>query len=167
MPNRTRRPTPQRPVAFTDVRSRLRAHGLRWTPQRRALVDVLQETDGHITGAELVERCRERDPETTPSTVYRTLEALEAIGLVRHSHGRDGRQEFHIAPSAEHGHAICERCGAVRELTADDVGGLAASLARGGFAVDLSHLTVGGFCARCAAGNRSPAPSAGSDQPRA
>jgi Fur family ferric uptake transcriptional regulator len=134
-----------------DVRARLRARGLRWTPQRRALIDVLRETDGHVTGAELVELCRERDAETTPSTVYRTLDVLEELGIVRHSHGRDGREEFHVAPASEHGHATCERCGAVLELDAADVAGLTTSLRRRGFNVDLSHLAVGGSCRACAA----------------
>ena len=133
-----------------EVRERLRARGLRWTPQRRALLDVLRETDGHVTGAELVELCRSRDPETTPSTVYRSLDVLEELGIVRHSHGRDGREEFHVAPASEHGHATCERCGAVLELQGDEVAGLSTSLARRGFSVDLSHLAVGGSCRDCA-----------------
>jgi Fur family transcriptional regulator, ferric uptake regulator len=134
-----------------DVRATLRARGLRWTPQRRALLDVLREKDGHVTGAELVELCRARDAETTPSTVYRTLDVLEELGIVRHSHGRDGREEFHVAPARQHGHATCEGCGTVIELDGDDVAGLAGSLARRGFSVDLSHLAVGGLCRDCEA----------------
>ena len=52
--------------AWSDVRDRLRARGLRWTPQRRLILDVLGATDGHVTGSEIVERCRAKDPETTP-----------------------------------------------------------------------------------------------------
>ena len=62
--------------AWTGLRERLHAGGLRWTPQRRVLVEVLSTSDGHVTGAELVERCRAVDPATTPSTVYRTLDVL-------------------------------------------------------------------------------------------
>jgi Fe2+ or Zn2+ uptake regulation protein len=51
-----------------------------------------------VTGSEIVDRCRERDPETTPSTVYRTLDVLEELGYVHHSHGVDGREEFHVLP---------------------------------------------------------------------
>ncbi|HEY2289651.1 MAG TPA: transcriptional repressor, partial [Thermoanaerobaculia bacterium] len=80
------------------VRDRLHAQGLRWTPQRRTLVDVLAGTSGHMTGAELVERCRAMDPATTPSTVYRTLDVLEDLGYVSHHHGIDGREEFHVLP---------------------------------------------------------------------
>jgi Fur family ferric uptake transcriptional regulator len=139
-------------AAVEDIRARLRAKGLRWTPQRRALLDVLRETDGHVTGAELVELCRARDPETTPSTVYRTLDVLEELGIVRHSHGRDGREEFHVGATSEHGHAICQLCGSTLELEGEDVTGLATSLSRRGFSVDLSHLSVGGLCSTCGAG---------------
>ena len=77
--------------AWAGVPDRLRARGLRWTPQRRILVEVLSRSDGHVTGAELVERCRAVDPGTIPSTVYRTLDVLEDLGVLRHSHGADGR----------------------------------------------------------------------------
>jgi Fur family ferric uptake transcriptional regulator len=137
-------------VAWDDVRERLHERGLRWTPQRRLLVEVLAETDGHITGAELVERCRSIDPETTPSTVYRTLDVLEDIGLIRHAHGLDGREEFHVRPVREHGHLHCSICGNSWEISADDVAGLTADFERTrGFAVDLGHLSVVGVCRDC------------------
>jgi Fur family ferric uptake transcriptional regulator len=98
------------PEQWADVPRRLRASGLRWTPQRRALLEVLAGIDGHVTGAELVERSRAIDPATTPSTVYRTLDVLEGLGLVSHSHGLEGRQEFHVRP-ARHGHLVCSVAG--------------------------------------------------------
>ena len=105
-PCETSRPSGET-VDWSTVRDRLHAHGLRWTPQRRTLIDVLATTDGHVTGAELIERCREVDPATTPSTVYRTLDVLEDLGLISHSHGVDGREEFHVLPMAIHGHLHC------------------------------------------------------------
>lgn len=141
-------------TAFDSVRDRLRARGLRWTTQRRTLVEVLSRTDGHVTGSELIERCRAVDPATIPSTVYRTLDVLEDLGLVRHGHGADGREEFHVLPEVEHGHLYCDRCGATREIEATDAASLVRALrARHGFRVDLSHVTIVGRCAACA---RSP-----------
>ncbi len=132
------------------IRERLHDRGLRWTAQRRTLIDVLAATDGHVTGSALVERCREVDPSTTPSTVYRTLDVLEELGLVRHGHGADGREEFHVLPYAEHGHLYCRSCGGTTELEAEDAAPFVASIrARHGFAVDLSHVTVVGRCAAC------------------
>lgn len=132
------------------MRDRLRARGLRWTPQRRTLIDVLSRADGHVTGAELIERCREIDPTTIPSTVYRTLDVLEELGLLRHSHGADGREEFHVQPLASHGHLHCTSCGTTWEVPADEAAGIVEAMRRSrGFAVDLSHLSIAGQCAGC------------------
>jgi Fur family ferric uptake transcriptional regulator len=135
-----------------DVRERLRARGLRWTPQRRTLIEVLSQADGHLTGADLVERCRAVDPETIPSTVYRTLDVLEELGLLRHSHGADGREEFHVLPNAVHGHLHCNGCASTWEIDAEEAAALVDALARRrDFAVDVSHLSIGGRCAECSA----------------
>ena len=137
---------------WTDVRRRLRARGLRWTPQRRVLLEVLDQLDGHVTGAELVESCRGVDPATTPSTVYRTLDVLEELGIVAHSHGLAGREEYHVRPAANHGHLRCTTCGRSWDLGPGEVSGLAERLReRRGFEVALDHLTVEGRCGSCAA----------------
>jgi Fur family ferric uptake transcriptional regulator len=145
-----RAPRAEDPVA--QARDALRARGMRWTPQRRALIEVLVGSRGHMTGIELIELARQRDPDTTPSTVYRTLGVLEELGLVRHSHGHDGREEFHVLPAREHAHLTCETCGGSWEIEATEANGIVGSLERTrGFTVDLSHLTIAGLCADCTA----------------
>jgi len=142
-----------RSAVWDAVRDRLRGEGLRWTPQRRALLAVLAETDGHVTGAELIERCRRRDPATIPSTVYRTLDVLEQLGIVRHGHGPDGREEYHVLPEEEHGHLYCAGCGGIWELCPDEAAGIVAALETNhGFSVDLSHVTIVGRCRDCRGG---------------
>jgi Fur family ferric uptake transcriptional regulator len=142
--------TMTRDSSLESIRERLRSRGLRWTPQRRVLVEVLTRTGGHVTGAELVERCREVDPATIPSTVYRTLDVLEDLGMIQHCHGPNGREEFHVLPEAEHGHLYCRVCRRSWDIEAEDAAGLVTALeARRGFAVDLSHVTVVGSCADC------------------
>jgi Fur family ferric uptake transcriptional regulator len=137
-------------ISWQAVRERLRERGQRWTPQRRVLVDVLASTRGHVTGSELVERCRAIDPATVPSTVYRTLDVLEELGLVSHSHGHDGREEFHVLPEEEHGHLQCTRCGRTWDLPLWEAEGFVADVeARHGFRVDVSHLSVAGRCPDC------------------
>jgi Fur family transcriptional regulator, ferric uptake regulator len=131
----------------------LRQRGLRWTPQRAVVVGVLAASDGHLTGAELVERCRAADPRTIPSTVYRTLDALEEMGLVQHGHGADGREEYHVRPDATHGHRYCAACGHHWDIEPESAAGqaIAGAFADEGFEVDLSHVTVVGRCASCLA----------------
>lgn len=144
---------PETPVAaagWDDVPARLRARGLRWTSQRRTLLSVLVATTGHVTGSELIDRCRELDPATTPSTVYRTLDVLEELGLVWHAHGVDGREEFHVRPAADHGHLHCTRCHRAWEIGPDEAAALVGGLERArGFRVDLSHVSIAGICAGC------------------
>lgn len=143
---------------WADVRRRLRARGLRWTPQRGALLDVLAGVDGHVTGAELVARARRIDPTATPSTIYRTLDVLEEIGLVSHSHGLEGRQEFHVNPGTDHGHLVCSGCGESSELAKDEIAGLVDGLRTGrGFEVAVEHLTIEGRCPECRAAGDAPA----------
>lgn len=135
---------------WLSVKERLRERGMRWTPQRRTLVDVLAASAGHVTGAELVERCRAVDPTTIPSTVYRTLDVLEELGLVRHGHGADGREEYHIDPAGEHGHLHCAECGRSWEITSDEADAVCSAFEQShGFEVDLSHVTVVGRCRSC------------------
>ena len=135
---------------WPDIRSDLRSRGLRWTPQRKLILEVLGSARGHVTGSEVVERCRAHDPDTTPSTVYRTLAVLEDLGYLHHSHGADGREEFHVLPAAEHAHLQCVGCGRSWEVDPEETAGLVADLeARRGFRVDVGHLTIAGRCAAC------------------
>jgi Fur family ferric uptake transcriptional regulator len=139
--------------SWDTARDQLRARGLRWTPQRRLLVNVLAKSRaGHVTAAELIARCRAADPQVIPSTVYRTLDVLEDIGLVRHGHGADGREEFHLQPLAEHGHLFCRSCGKSWEIDAAEAAPLVDRLKRKrGFIADLSHVSLSGTCTECAA----------------
>ena len=140
------------PDRWAEVPDLLRARGLRWTPQRRVLLDVLAGVEGHVTGAELVEGCRAVDPSTTPSTVYRTLDVLEDLGIVSHSHGPGGRQEFHVGPTADHAHLVCGTCGRRQELARQEVQPLADEvLLRHRFDIDIEHLTIEGRCRDCRA----------------
>ncbi len=141
------------PEPWASVGGQIRQRGLRWTPQRRQVIEVLARARGHLTGAEIVDRCRRLDPETVPSTVYRTLDVLEELGLVRHGHGADGQEEYHVQPTTEHGHLHCASCGRQWELDERDVAPLVADIERQRrFMIDLSHLTLVGLCPGCAAG---------------
>ncbi len=139
-------------ASWSAIRSDLHARGLRWTPQRHLIIDVLAATHGHATGSEIVERCRARDPETIPSTVYRTLEVLEELGYLYHSHGPDGRTEYHFLPESVHAHLRCGRCGRSWDIEPGEISELVTGLQRSrGFVVEVGHLTIVGRCAECMA----------------
>jgi Fur family ferric uptake transcriptional regulator len=82
--------------------------------------------------------------------VYRTLDVLEDLGIVRHGHGPGGREEYHVLPGEEHGHLHCEACGGCWEIDAHEARSITSSLeTERGFAVDLSHVTIVGRCRSC------------------
>jgi len=90
------------------------------------------------------------DPEVTASTVYRTIDTLESLGLIVHSHGTDGREEYHVVPDEEHAHLLCESCGTTWEVAPTELSTVVRDLDRSrGFAVSVSHLTISGVCGGC------------------
>jgi Fur family transcriptional regulator, ferric uptake regulator len=142
--------TSQPPSPWSGVHKQLRSRGLRWTPQRRSVIEVLAASSGHVTGAEVVQRCRERDADTTASTVYRTLDVLEELGYLCHSHGAGGREEYHVLPESVHAHLHCEGCGETWEIAPAEARQLVEALEGSrSFTVDLGHLTISGRCGAC------------------
>jgi len=137
-------------LAWSEVAALLREHRHRLTPQRRTVVAALAEFEGHVTTSKLIERCLARDPDFVPSTVYRTLDLLEELGVVTHIHDAEGREEYHPVPGAPHAHLICRGCGETREVSREELGDFVAHmLDEHGFAVDVGHLAVFGRCRGC------------------
>ena len=130
-------------------RDRLRASGHRLTAQREL---VLQAVDrlGHATPDQVLEQVRKSTSAVSLSTVYRTLDLLEGLGLVRHAHLQDRAPTYHSTTAPPHAHTVCRRCGVVRELSPGRTAELAEALReREGFEVDIAHLTVFGSCVDC------------------
>jgi Fur family transcriptional regulator, ferric uptake regulator len=127
----------------------LRAHGLRMTPQRRAIVTEIMSAQGHISPSAIARRARERVPGVNPSTVYRTLNLLEELGVLSHAHLEAG-PEYHRRSDAQHVHLTCSRCGAEDSLTLPEAQRLRNLVARHhGFRPDLTHFAISGLCAIC------------------
>lgn len=141
---------PPSSVAWDRIPGRVRARGLRWTPQRATLIAVLARAEGHVTVSQLIQECREIEPGTTPSTVYRTLDVLETLGVITHSHGRDGRQILHVRPATAHGHLICSTCGSEEDLPCAEASTFLQALQRDrDFVASVDHLSVTGLCRLC------------------
>jgi Fur family ferric uptake transcriptional regulator len=101
-------------------------------------------------------------PEIDLTTVYRTLEVLEQIGLLAHTHLGHGAPSYRLAGD-DHVHLVCHSCSSVVDLPADLTDALAAKLlAEQRFVLDRSHFTVFGTCAECAArSTRTPSTAGG------
>ena len=127
----------------------LAASGGRRTAARRAIVEVLLTTGSHITADEVTAKVQRRLPSVNVSTVYRTLEALEELGIIDHVHLGHGRAVYHLADE-DHQHLVCERCERVEELPNAKARAFTAMLDRDyGFALDRRHFAIVGLCRRC------------------
>ena len=129
----------------------LRASGYRVTPQRQLVLEAVGRLE-HATPDDIYAEVRQTARGVNPSTIYRTLELLEQLGLVKHSHIHHGAPVYHLAARARHAHLVCRQCEQVTEVDQEAVAPLVAELeARQGFLTDVAHLTVFGLCASCRA----------------
>jgi Fur family ferric uptake transcriptional regulator len=93
-----------------------------------------------------------RFPDVNISTVYRTLEVLEELGLLRHTHFHEGVAQYHLATEGEHQHLLCRQCGGETELDLEVLRPMGEALQRQyGFAADLAHTAIVGVCKKCQA----------------
>lgn len=127
----------------------LREKGLKLTPQRRMILDVIHESDAHLTGEEILGRVQSRVPGVNKSTIYRTLELLEKLGCVFKSELGD-RFVYHHAEEGHHHHIVCRECG----QTIDCDEGLFLPVEQAldekyGFRVDFKHVVMSGLCRDC------------------
>lgn len=103
----------------------------------------------HLSADHLVGAVRSSMPSVARSTIYRTLEHLEAVGMVARADVGPGPATYHLAADHHH-HAVCDSCGAVISLPPSVFDSLRRWLDKHhGFAAHPHHVTIGGRCATC------------------
>ncbi|MBM3681961.1 MAG: transcriptional repressor [Actinobacteria bacterium] len=129
---------------------RLRTAGFRITPQRQLVLEAVTHLQ-HATPEEILEEVKITASGVNLSTVYRTLEVLEQVGLVTHAHIGHGTPTYHVVDDAPHIHLVCSRCRKVESINGDAFAIYANSLeTENGFVVNISHLVLHGLCKKCA-----------------
>ena len=147
------------PVVSTgELREALRERGLRMTPQRQLILDAIASMRGHISVDQVHQYVVRQFPDVHITTVYRTLEVLEELGVVRHAHFHDGVALYQRTDEPPHQHLVCLACGADTELELEILEPLASELMRRyGFKADLAHTAIVGRCATCRAASEAHA----------
>ena len=140
-------------MGFTDKQLllALKQHGYKLTPQRRAVLKVLNSSQEHLTPADIYERVRQEHPGIGLVTIYRLLQILTELGLICEVHPDDNCRCYLLRRQPEHHHhLICSGCGAVIEFTDCDLSELGKRLSREtGFAIERHLLEFVGCCQRC------------------
>jgi Fur family transcriptional regulator, ferric uptake regulator len=132
----------------------LAARGVRLTPRRRALLEILEEANRHLDAAGLLAAAKQR-MRIDRATVYRTLDLLKKEGLVDELDLMHLRGEMHYyepRTGDEHFHLACFGCGRIEEISTPLFEQLKLSVGRQkGFAIQTARLEIGGYCSDCAA----------------
>ena len=132
-----------------ELAARLREQGYRLTPQRQLVLAAVEKL-GHATPDEVFAEVHAQSSAVNVSTIYRTLEVLEELGLVRHAHLSDRAPTYHSVTDHEHFHLVCRNCHKVVSVDPEVVAPLAERLEREqGFVIDIGHLAVFGRCTDC------------------
>jgi Fur family ferric uptake transcriptional regulator len=136
---------------MTDWEQRLADVGCRITAPRRAVIQVLMQTEVPLSPQEVFERGGAIHPKLGLVTVYRTLNLLAELNMVRRVHREDGCHGY-LPASPGHRHAlICLDCGRAVEFPGgDDLHVLIERVEAGtGYRVDDHLLQLFGLCPDC------------------
>ena len=137
-----------------QARQRLRAEGLRVTPQRLLVLRILEEAERRLNADDIYARAREHHPHLSLSTVYRTLSKLKRMGLVaqRYLTRAHKRAYYEATSKGEHYHFACLGCGRIIELKSPRLVRVSDELAEQ-VGLVFTHVCAcfEGYCAECAA----------------
>jgi Fur family ferric uptake transcriptional regulator len=124
----------------TDEFNNLRTHGYRLTPQRLAIIQILDETHGHLSAADIFLLANQRVPGLTEATVMALIAHIGSGRIVYESSSHD------------HHHLICRKCGKSAEISHTDLSALFKQFqTTTGYRIDASHVTFFGLCPSCLA----------------
>ncbi len=121
---------------------------MRLTNQRKMIMEQLQSVTSHPTADEIYGMVREKMPRISLGTVYRNLEVLSSLGLVRKLENAAGQKRFDGDMSPHH-HIRCDVCGKVGDIfDAPDISGIENALATD-FRITGYTLEFSGVCPEC------------------
>lgn len=135
-----------------DIAAFLRDNGFKATPQRLAVYNALARSRAHPTADMIFSALQPDFPTISLATVYKTLDVLVRIGLVKALN--TGEFSFRYdADTRDHAHVRCERCGSVTDVFSVDAGDLIKEAeAKSGCKIASKEIYFFGLCPQCARG---------------
>jgi len=143
-----------------EVRARLNEAGLRMTPQRRAIIEVLMDTRQHHPAVSVIHgEVKKRNPGLSLSTVYTTLNELRRLGLIQMLL-MDGRESRCETNPGGHIHLICEGCGKILDYAFPFCIDKDSMMRHNGFLGTGHRMEYYGYCSDCLQGQKALAQGA-------
>ncbi len=127
----------------------LKEKGLKLTPQRILITDIIHDAKGHVTAGDIIKSVHRKMPGVNKTTIYRTLDLLESAGCVYKSE-QGNEFVYHHDHEGHHHHLICSACGKTVDCDEGLFAAMQKSLAKQyGFQVDFKHMIIKGTCEAC------------------
>lgn len=140
-------------TTHAETLAAVRAAGRRITPQRQVVLDVIETSTRHLDAEAIFQKAREKDPDISLATVYRTLAVLKEMGLVDQSYTARTHDREHYEPvgAPRHYHFTCLDCHQVIEFQGPGMTQLIGQL-QGELGAEISHvcMCIEGYCRECA-----------------
>jgi Fur family transcriptional regulator, ferric uptake regulator len=143
-------PSLEAPDVETAIGAR-RAKGMRISSARRLVLEALYAADAPISAEQIADGLAGRLPRSDLASVYRNLETLEQVGLVRHCHLGHGPGLYMPTGAREREYLVCDSCNAVMAVEPSDMDAVRTLIhERFGYEARFSHFPILGLCADCA-----------------
>jgi Fur family ferric uptake transcriptional regulator len=137
---------------LSDFKHLLKANGLKFTIQREVILEMLYNSDEHLTPEGLHHLIQQKHPElgTGIATVYRTLSLLEDSEMVTSlSFGAQGKK-YELGAKDHHDHIICTQCGNITEFVDEQIEQRQREITEAlGFVMQEHSMQIYGICKNC------------------
>jgi len=132
--------------------------GYRLTGPRRAVAELIGRRIGHFTAADLLDDATGERLDLGRATVFRTIDALEAVGAIERIDLPSGDHAWIACePQAHHHHVVCARCGRAADVSDAGLAPIVSRIAsESGYLIDEHRLELFGLCPVCQAEDRTP-----------
>jgi Fur family transcriptional regulator, ferric uptake regulator len=139
--------------SIDEVLGMLRAHGHRISSSRRLVLEALFDADGPVSAERIAEGLGGKRTKAELTSVYRTLERLEELGVVRHVHIGHGPGLYALVGHGEHAYLACENCHRIKAVEVDELDSVSGEIReRFGYDARFTHFAILGLCADCSDG---------------
>jgi len=153
------------PVVVADLEEAIEAvrqGGLRLTSARRLVLEALLKAREPISAEDIADGLGGRMTQSDIASVYRNLDTLGSLGLVRHFHAGHGPGRYVLEGVADREYIACESCGALESVEPSALDGVRDQVRElSGFEARFSHFPIVGLCARCARKRKAKAKASG------
>lgn len=130
----------------------LRDHGLRFTEERRLILDEVFAKHEHFEAEGIVAALKRKGLHVSRASVYRTLPLLVESGMLREVYSSEKHSHYeHVFGHEHHDHLVCTKCGRTTDFLEPGIEELQESICRTYSFQPTSHeLEIIGVCSSCA-----------------